>query len=84
MEHTRRGGVLIIMHGRSRMTIYRPSHPYNAGTEHVGGFSPIRQASLAPSAKRREVFGDSHEGRAASYKDPLVRWNFLRMDDSVE
>ncbi|CAN0422214.1 unnamed protein product, partial [Laminaria digitata] len=40
---------------------HRPSHPYNAGTEHVG-FSPTRQTSLAPSAMRREVFGESHEG----------------------
>ena len=39
----------------------RPSHPYNAGTEHVG-FSPTRQTLLAPSAKRREVFGESREG----------------------
>ena len=39
------------MHGRSRMTI-RPSHPCNAGTEHVG-FSPTRQALLAPSAKTK-------------------------------
>ena len=53
----RGGGALIIMHGRSRMT----SHPYNAGTENVG-FSPTRQTSLAPSAKRREVLGESHEG----------------------
>ena len=45
---------------------HRPSHPYNAGTEHVG-FSPTRQTLLAPSAKRREVFGESHEERAASY-----------------
>ena len=34
------------MHGRSRMTIaIRPSHPYNAGTEHVG-FSTTRQTLL--------------------------------------
>ena len=33
---------------------HRPSHPYNAGTEHVG-CSPIRQILLAPSAKRGEV-----------------------------
>ena len=52
----------IVMHGRSRMTIwYRPSHPYDVRTEHVR-FSPTRQALLAPSAKRREVFGESHEG----------------------
>ena len=55
----------IFMH--SVMTIwYIPSHPYYAGTEHVG-FSPTRQTLLAPSAKRREVFGESHEGWAASY-----------------
>ena len=30
------------------------------GTEHVG-FSPNRQALLAPSEKRREVLGESHE-----------------------
>ena len=47
---------LILMHSRSRMTIwYRPSHPDNAGTEHVG-FSPTRQTLLAPGAKRREEF----------------------------
>ena len=39
----------------------RPSHSYDAGTEHVG-FSPTRQTLLAPSTKRREVFGESHEG----------------------
>ena len=57
------GGVYsIFMHGRSRMTIgYRPLHTYNAGTEHVG-FSPTRQTLLAPSAKRLEEFGESHEG----------------------
>ena len=47
-----------VMHDRSRMI--RPSHPHNAGTENVG-FSPTRQALLAPSSKRREVFGESHE-----------------------
>ena len=40
---------------------HRPSHPYYAGTEHVG-CSPTRQTVLAPRAKRREVFGESHEG----------------------
>ena len=38
-----------------------------AGREHIG-FSPARQALLAPSAKRREVFGESREGCAASVK----------------
>ena len=36
-------------------------HPYNAGTEHAG-VSPTRQTLLSPSAKRREVFGEAHEG----------------------
>ena len=49
---------LIFMHGRSRMTI---DPLYNARKEHVG-FSPAGQTLLAPSAKRREVFGESHEG----------------------
>ena len=43
------GGVLIIMHGRSRMT--EDHRIPTTGTEHVG-FSPPRQALLAPSAKR--------------------------------
>ena len=34
--------------------------------EHVG-FSPTWQTSRAPSAERRGVFGESHEGLAASY-----------------
>ena len=62
-------GVFIIMHDRSHMTIHGPSHPYNAGTEHVG-FYPTRQTSLAPlapSAKCRAVFGESHEECAASH-----------------
>ena len=49
-----------MMHGRSRRAM-EPSHPYNAGTEHVG-FSPTREKSLAPSANSREVFGESNEG----------------------
>ena len=39
----------------------RPSHLYNAETEHVG-FSPTKQTFPAPSARRHEVMGDSHEG----------------------
>ena len=51
---------------------HRPSHPYYAGTEYVG-FSPTRQTLLAPSEKRREVFGESHEAWTTSFKEPLVR-----------
>ena len=56
------GGVLIVVHA----VVVRPltSHPYKAGTEHAG-FSPD-QALTSPSAKRREIFGESHEGCAAS------------------
>ena len=56
------------VHGRSRMIV--DLRPYYAGTEHIG-FSPTMQALLAPSAKRREVFGESHEGQTASFHEPL-------------
>ena len=46
--------------------VRRPSHLYNAGTEHVE-FSPTRQMLLAPSVRRREAFGESHEAGAAAY-----------------
>ena len=49
-----------MLHGRSRMYDHTPSHPDNAGTEHVG-FSPTMQTLLAPRATRREVSGESHE-----------------------
>ena len=45
---TKEGGALIIMHGPSRIYDRRPSHPYNAGTEHVG-FLPTRPRWLTPS-----------------------------------
>ena len=52
----------MFMHGRSRMTVwYRASHPYDAGTKHVG-FWPTRQTLLAPSAERREVFASRMKG----------------------
>ena len=65
---THSGGVCpIFVHSGSRMTILRsiPSHPYHVGTGHVG-LSSTRQISRAPRAKRREAFGESHEGCAAS------------------
>ena len=54
----RGGGVLMIMHA----IVIRPltSHPYKAGTEHAG-FSPDQARTQSPSAKRRGVFGESHE-----------------------
>ena len=53
-------GVLITIHGRSRMTM-DPRIPTMPGTEHVG-LSPTRQTSLAPSAKRREVSASRMKG----------------------
>ena len=46
------GGILIIIHGRSRMNDHRPSYPYNAGTEKIR-FSPTTQTMLAPSANKK-------------------------------
>ena len=36
------GGVLVVMHCRSRVHEHRPSHPYDAGPEHAG-FSPTKR-----------------------------------------
>ena len=44
------------MHGRNPEG-HGPSHPYYAGTEHVG-VSPPRQTLPVPTAKHREVFGE--------------------------
>ena len=65
-DRARTGGgvaVLAIMHGRSR-TATDPSHPYDAGTEHVGGFQPPDKTLLACAKReaKREVFGESQEG----------------------
>ena len=67
------------------MTINPRTSTMSAGTEHVG-FSPTRQALTACTTRqaKREVFDELHEGRAASYEDPLVRRTFLHMDDGVE
>ena len=53
--------LLDLMHGRSRMTI-DPRIPSVPGRSMYVGFSPTRQILLAPSAKRREVSGESNEG----------------------
>ena len=45
-------GGIYFTHGRSSMTV-RPSHPYNAGTEHVG-FSQTRQAMRGEGGGGRE------------------------------
>ena len=45
------GGVSYVMPSRSRMYDHRSSHPYNAGTEHVG-CSQTRQTLLVPKRGR--------------------------------
>ena len=52
-------GVLTVIHVGSRM-ISDVRILINYGTEHVV-FSPTNQTSLAPSAKRREVFCEPRE-----------------------
>ena len=69
MGGTQRGGYSVCAWPQSYG--HRPSHPYYAGTEDVG-FLPTRQALNASSAKRREVFGESQEGRTASFREPFV------------
>lgn len=54
------GGVLNIMHCRSRQTI-DPPIPTVPGRGTKGFHSPGK-TSLAPSAKRRELFSESHQG----------------------
>ena len=73
-------GVLDIIGGRSRMHDHRPSHPYNTGMEHVG-LSPTGQIALAPIAKLRGVFGESHEGVSCillrnRLRGGLARWGW--------
>ena len=63
-EHLEGGRGTQFVHGRCRMTI-DPSIPTMPGRS-TSGFSPTRQTLHAPSAKRREVFGESHEG-----------WNYI-------
>ena len=53
---------------------HRPSHPYNAGMEHVG-FTPTRQTSLAPSATRREVYGKFSPGEGGVNSKDTIHAN---------
>ena len=57
-RHTARGGVvIIIMHGRNRMTaVIDPRIPTMPG-QSTSGFHRPGKTPLAPSAKRREVVG---------------------------
>ena len=53
-------GCAHVMHGRGRMTM-EPCIPTMPGRS-TSGFSPTKQTLPAPTAKRREVLGESHEG----------------------
>ena len=55
------GGCTQFVHGRSRMTI-DPRIPTMPGRRTSGFYQPDKHCLLAPSAKRREVFGESHAG----------------------
>ena len=55
------GGVLIVMHGSSRMTI-DPRIPTMPGQSTSGFHRPGTELLAPPSAKRREVLGESHKG----------------------
>ena len=67
------GGVhSVYAHGRSRMAI-NPRVPNMSGHGTHVGFTLTRQISLAPTAKRREVFGESHEGSPSFFQEMLVR-----------
>ena len=57
----RGGGCTLDVHGWPSSYDHRSSHSYMAGTEHVR-FSPTRVILFAPSAKRRDVSGESLEG----------------------
>ena len=58
-RHPRGRGCTHSMHSCGRKTI-DPRIPTMPGRS-TSGVSPTRQTLLAPSAKRREVFGESHE-----------------------
>ena len=79
------GGGTQFVNGRSRMTIDLASLLCRDGARRV--FTNQRPTLLAPSAKRREVLGESHQGLTASFQEPRVRRTlapiFLRMDDSA-
>ena len=50
------------MRGRKVVCVFKSSYPYNARTGGHVGFSPTRQALLAPSVTRSDMFGESREG----------------------
>ena len=55
------GGVLVAIHGRSRMTIH-PRIPTMPGLSTSDVHRPGMHCLLALGVERRAVFGESHEG----------------------
>ena len=53
-----------------------PRIPTKPGRVTSGSHRPGRHF-LAPSAKRREVLGESHEGWGVFYQEPLFEADFL-------
>ena len=62
------GGCTYVMHGRSGMTM-GTRIPAVPGWS-TSAFPPAMQTLFVPSAKRREVLGESDEGSAAFPVDP--------------
>ena len=70
-ERRRGGGGTQFVHGRSRMTIDLriPTMPGRSTSSfHQPGRKCLHQARSS-----REVFGESHEGRTASFQEPIVK-----------
>ena len=65
------GGVRVVMHGRSRMTI-DPGILIMPGQSTSGIHRPVRYC-LHQAPKRRTVSDESYGGWAASYQEPFVR-----------
>ena len=66
-------GAMYSFHTQPNSYDHKPSHPYNARTEHVG-FSSTWQTSRAPSAKRREMFwgGGGATAQTPTYQRSLA------------
>ena len=76
-----RGWCTHVMHGRSRVTI-DPRVPIMPGRSTSGFHRPGRHC--LHQARSRQVLGESHEGRAASFQEPLLRQTFFHVDGSVQ
>ena len=76
-----RRDVLDFMHGRSRVAV-DPRIPTMPGRGVSGFHRPGTDTSCTKREGKREVSGETHEGWAASYEEPILRRSFLRLGDS--